>query len=112
MMWQAALIVLMLVATILQPDTAIGRLLNCSVFQWLGRMSYSLYLWNNFFMLPLQVKPISHYHFDVFQTFPLNYIALFGVSFLSYYFIERPLIRLGYVRTSYPTIIAYFIKSK
>jgi len=53
-------------------------------------LSYSLYLWQEFFSLPAK-SPLSW-----FQIFPLNLILMFVVAALSYRFIERPMIRLGH----------------
>jgi len=44
-LWQPLLISLLLVGTVLHPDRPVGRFLESSPLRWVGRMSYSLYLW-------------------------------------------------------------------
>jgi peptidoglycan/LPS O-acetylase OafA/YrhL len=75
----------LIVATILNPHTWLGRLLEFPVIRWVGRLSYSLYIWQQLF---------------AFKSFlpwsSLQLLALFGVAALSFYGIEKPMIRLGY----------------
>jgi peptidoglycan/LPS O-acetylase OafA/YrhL len=94
MMWQAVLIPLMLLGTVLHPGTLVGRLLESNVLRWIGRMSYSLYLWNSLFFpgmdkpRPLPLGPL--------QQLPLSIACVFACAALSYYLVERPMIRLGH----------------
>jgi peptidoglycan/LPS O-acetylase OafA/YrhL len=63
------------------------RLLNNPVLQFTGMISYSLYIWQQFFS-----GAAEHYSQNSWWTsFPL----MFVVATLSYYCIERPSIRLG-----------------
>jgi peptidoglycan/LPS O-acetylase OafA/YrhL len=79
------------VSTVLHPTTWIGHLLETPVARWLGRLSYSLYLWQELFTASDARYPIS-----LLQKFPLNLFALVGIATLSYRYIERPMIRLGH----------------
>lgn len=68
---------------------------QCGVFrwavpQWLGRCSYSIYLWQQLFT----GKP--EFYGSIKPGLPFNMIALLGCAALSYYLIERPCIRLGH----------------
>jgi peptidoglycan/LPS O-acetylase OafA/YrhL len=65
-----------------------GRILNSLPFVLLGRWSYSLYLWQQVFLLePRATKPYAY--------FPLNLVLALLASIGSYYLLEQPLIRYG-----------------
>jgi peptidoglycan/LPS O-acetylase OafA/YrhL len=85
---------LLVVATVLNPHTWLGRLLETSVLRWIGRLSYSLYIWQQLLMF-YQPKELNWY--------PLRWVALFAVAAFSYYVIERPMVRLGYKLAPPPT---------
>jgi peptidoglycan/LPS O-acetylase OafA/YrhL len=98
MMWQAMLIPLVLVGTVLHPNYLIGKLLETKPMRWIGRLSYSFYLWNSlFFPRSDQSEPLP---LGWMQQFPLSIIPVIGCAVLSYYFVERPMIRLGHYLTS------------
>ncbi|MDR3678100.1 MAG: acyltransferase [Acidobacteriota bacterium] len=82
---QSMLMPFLIVATMLNPHTWLGRLLEFSVLRWIGRLSYSLYIWQQLFTFE-RFLPWSS----------MQLLALFGVAALSFYFIEKPMIRLGY----------------
>lgn len=66
-----------------QPDTWIGRLLNLSWLRHIGKLSYSLYLWQQLFLGP--------FHFLVF---PWSIGAAFCCAEASYWLIELPSLHL------------------
>jgi peptidoglycan/LPS O-acetylase OafA/YrhL len=68
------------------PAGRSGRFLNSRVMTYIGGMSYSLYLWQQPF---LQRSSSAFVH-----SFPVNLIATAAAALLSYYLIERPLLRL------------------
>ncbi len=82
---QSVLMPFLIVATILNPQTWLGRLLELPALRWLGRLSYSLYIWQQLFT----VRQFSPWY-------SLQLLPLFGVAILSFYCIEKPMIRLGY----------------
>jgi peptidoglycan/LPS O-acetylase OafA/YrhL len=82
---QSLLMPFLIVATVLNPLTWLGRLLESRVFRWVGRLSYSLYIWQQVF---LGQKRLDWY--------PLRLLALFVVAALSFYVIEKPMMRWGY----------------
>lgn len=87
---EAMIIPLLLVGTVLHPQWRISRLLESTLFVWIGRLSYSLYIWQSaLFLGPDKVH-------SGLQVFPLNVIALTAVAFASYYLIEKPLVRFGH----------------
>jgi peptidoglycan/LPS O-acetylase OafA/YrhL len=65
------------------PDCPVGRLLNTPLLSYLGKLSYSLYLWQQIFM--------NHFGTNVVQSFPLNVALSFCCSLASYYLIELPM---------------------
>lgn len=93
MLWQALLIPAILLCTTLNPNSYLSRFLSTQLLQWVGRLSYSLYIWNNFFLLPEKQMPIPQ--LQTLQTAPYNYLALLSIAVLCHYLVERPFIRLG-----------------
>ena len=89
--WEALLVPLLIATTMLRPGSVVGRLLETSPMRWLGRLSYSLYLWELFFVFRGVPQTLG-----VLQTFPLNLVLTFACATASYYFVERPLIRVGH----------------
>jgi peptidoglycan/LPS O-acetylase OafA/YrhL len=81
---------LFLDASIQQCRSLPGRVLNSSPLVSVGRWSYSLYLWQQVFLLePRGTKPYAH--------FPLNLALALLVAVSSYYLLEQPIIRCGRV---------------
>ncbi len=85
---------LLILATVLHPQSWFSRLLESAPLRFLGRISYSLYLWQQFFL-------ITHFgantaRLGLLQAFPLNWVMTFTCALLSFYLVERPLIRLAH----------------
>jgi peptidoglycan/LPS O-acetylase OafA/YrhL len=60
------------------------RLLNCRPLNYIGLLSYSIYLWQQIFTSELFFgKPL----------FPFNLLLIVVFSLISYYFIEKPFLR-------------------
>jgi peptidoglycan/LPS O-acetylase OafA/YrhL len=66
-------------------DTRGARILAWRPLVWVGRRSYSLYLWQQLFLDP--------YQHTLLQVFPINVACAFACADASYRFIERPLNR-------------------
>jgi peptidoglycan/LPS O-acetylase OafA/YrhL len=64
--------------------------LNWGPLMWLGKISYSLYLFQQLFLDSISGKPA------IPLPFPLNIAAPVAVAAASYYFIEQPMRRRGY----------------
>ncbi len=62
------------------PRGFAGKLLNLPGISYVGRLSYSLYLWQQIFMNPDDPR----------HLFPINVAESFGCALLSYYLIELP----------------------
>jgi peptidoglycan/LPS O-acetylase OafA/YrhL len=90
--WEAMIVPLIVASTVLKPGSMLGRALENPVMRWIGRLSYSLYLWEFFFVYYHDV-PIT---LGVWQSFPVNLIAAAVCAAASYYLVERPLVRIGH----------------
>lgn len=89
--WEAMLVPLMIASTVLRPGSIVGRLLESAPMRWMGRLSYSLYLWELFFVFRGVPRTLG-----AAQSFPLNVLLTFACATASYYLVERPLIRFGH----------------
>lgn len=92
--WEAFLMPWLLLGTVLRPTGRVGRLLELAPVRWVGRLSYSLYIWQQIFLLgswrvsrPFPLGPL--------QELPLSIVATFACAAASYYLVERPLLRVG-----------------
>ena len=86
----------LILTTIFNPNSAVGRLLESAPLRWIGRLSYSLYIWQQLFLctrFPVS-PPLGH-----MEMFPWNAPCLLACACISYYVIERPAIRLGHTLT-------------
>jgi peptidoglycan/LPS O-acetylase OafA/YrhL len=84
---------MLMVLTALNPASFVGRVLEFPVLRWIGRMSYSLYLWQQMFFV-LDIAP-SVLPLGIFQRWPLAPLMVFGCASISFYFMERPCTRFG-----------------
>ena len=84
----------LLVGTVLHPTTSVSRLLESSLMRWIGRLSYSLYLWQQLFLMG-SVHERRPFALGALQELPLNLVGVFAMAMASYYLIERPMIGLG-----------------
>jgi len=89
-MWLAVLIPLILAGTALHPEWLISRLLDATPLAWIGRISYSLYIWQQLFLVPGWEHP-AH----LWTRWPWNLAAVGCVACGSYYLVERPMVRVG-----------------
>ena len=78
-------------ATLLQPNSRMGRFLELPALRWIGRLSYSLYIWQQMFLgFGVVYRPLG-----VFSVFPINLAATVLVACASYYLLEKPMMRVG-----------------
>jgi peptidoglycan/LPS O-acetylase OafA/YrhL len=71
-----------------KPNDLVGKVLSSKLFVFIGKLSYSLYLWH--WIIILFYKNLF-YHFQHLNHHLLNALILilvFALSYLSYYFIE------------------------
>jgi peptidoglycan/LPS O-acetylase OafA/YrhL len=84
----------LLVGTVLRPGQPFSRALELEPVRWIGRISYSLYLWQQLFVMG-SMKVSRPFAMGWLQELPLNILAAFACAAASYYVVERPLITLG-----------------
>lgn len=58
---------------------------------WIGRISYSLYLWQQVFLIPYELR--SNFKWEHFS---INLSLVFVMAAFSYYLIEKPFVRVGH----------------
>jgi len=83
---------LVIVATMLHPASLTCRILELAPVRYIGRISYSLYLWQQMFFNPDVVPAPGSFRSHVF----LCWCAMFACALASYYLVETPLIRRGH----------------
>ena len=87
---------LWVVATMLHPGSWPTRLLEWRPLRLLGRLSYSLYLWHVVFFTEGPLAPVHSRLLLALSQRPWKYGCALAAALLSYYLIEKPLIRLGH----------------
>lgn len=84
---------LIILGSLLNPHGIFARILEWLPLRYIGRVSYSLYLWQELFLT-------GHYYrgfpLGVLERTPLRYAALALVAVASYHLLERPFVRLGH----------------
>jgi peptidoglycan/LPS O-acetylase OafA/YrhL len=89
--WEHTVMAFLVLSTSMSPAGWTTRILEWQPLRWIGRISYSLYLWQQVFMLwPSDRQP------SPLQKMPLSILSLFACAAASYYILERPCIRLGH----------------
>jgi peptidoglycan/LPS O-acetylase OafA/YrhL len=99
---EAVLLPAMIVCTVVFPESLLGRFLELPLLKWIGRLSYSIYIWQQLaeFRTESAGSPLL-----VLQTFPSNLAVIFLFAACSYYLVERPMVRLGH-RLTRPTTLS------
>jgi peptidoglycan/LPS O-acetylase OafA/YrhL len=92
---EPVLIAAMILATVVRPDTALGRQLDSRPLRWIGRLSYSLYLWQQLFLWIDPAHPMLWSGSLQLQRFPVNLVGAFTCAWISYQWVEKPAIRMG-----------------
>ncbi len=90
---KAILMPLLILGTVIHSTKLPGRILETSLFRWLGRLSYSLYLWQQLFLVWAEDRVAG---LGLLQSFPLNLAAVFACATVSMMLIETPLIAIGH----------------
>lgn len=77
-------VVILLLWLIRHPRSVAGKVFNLPLVAGIGVLSYSLYLWQQPFLVPWAINrwPV--------QQFPLNILCALGAATASYYLIEKP----------------------
>jgi peptidoglycan/LPS O-acetylase OafA/YrhL len=87
---QAAILTLMVCGSSVANSRFVGALLANPVMLYLGRISYSIYIWQQ-----LVLGPSSHAFLRSPAALLLKYSAVIAIASLSFYFIEKPFIAYG-----------------
>ncbi|HEY1945691.1 MAG TPA: acyltransferase [Bryobacteraceae bacterium] len=89
---QAILFPVLIMSTAISPDSMLGRLLEFRFLKWIGRLSYSIYIWQQLLLIPVDLpnSPLR-----ALQHFPANIATIFLVAAASYYLVEKPMIEVG-----------------
>jgi peptidoglycan/LPS O-acetylase OafA/YrhL len=95
---ESTLLPLIVAGTVYGPKTWVVGILESRAFKWVGRLSYSLYLWQQLFLVTDPTSKISFV-----QSLPTNLVSMFLMAWISYKFVERPFIRLGHRLAPPPT---------
>jgi peptidoglycan/LPS O-acetylase OafA/YrhL len=88
----AATTPLLLIGTLRRPRGWLGAVLELQPVAWLGRISYSVYLWQEIFFVWDNERSAA---LGALQSPPWRLILTLVCAALSYYAIEKPVIRLG-----------------
>lgn len=84
------LIGFLLLQSILNSHTVIYRLLNQNFMIKIGIISYSLYIWQQLFIIPSKIYP----GFSNWSAFPLNILFAFLMAYISYHYYERYFLKM------------------
>ncbi|MBM6868240.1 acyltransferase family protein [Collinsella tanakaei] len=79
---------LMLIAACVQRDTLLARVFSATPLVWLGKRSYSIYLWH--YPLLLLMNPASHISAKPWWIYVVQVAIVVAVAALSYRFVEEP----------------------
>ncbi len=87
----------LVVAVMLNPRSFSTRFLELSPLRFFGRLSYSIYLWHILFFIPVYLGDLVHSPVLIaLSARPWKYVATAITALLSYYLVEKPLIRFGH----------------
>jgi peptidoglycan/LPS O-acetylase OafA/YrhL len=89
------LIPALLVGPALHTEWRASRFLELLPMRYLGRISYSFYIWQQIFLVPSWEPKIDHLKYV--QAFPFNLLAVVVSSVAGFYLVERPLTRIGQI---------------
>lgn len=88
---------LIIIATALHERSWVTRLLESPLLKWVGKISYSLYLWHVLFFFRLAPElHITNPVLNAISGSGPKIIASFIAAALSYYLVEKPLMRKGH----------------
>lgn len=82
---------MLILGTATHTNWLTSQLLEWKPVRWIGRISYSLYLWQQLFLMPSwESHPLK-----LAQELPWNLLFPLLCAVVSHYCIERPAIRFG-----------------
>ena len=94
-----ALFPLLILSTICRPESFASRLLEGKPLRWVGRLSYSLYVWQTLFLQVRQVSfswhAINSSRASLAGAYLLDVSLVFACAMVSNKLVEGPLRRKG-----------------
>lgn len=91
-----------IVSTVLHPTSWVTRFLELAPMRFVGRISYSLYLWQQIFAL----TPEGYSPFGLNRHPWLCWVLPFVCAVASYYLVERPFVQIGHRLTARKSKVA------
>jgi peptidoglycan/LPS O-acetylase OafA/YrhL len=82
------LCIICLIVWLIESEKKYWLVFNNKYIMMLGVYSYSIYIWQQLFLTPLNINT------TISGMFPLNYLATFILAFLSYNLIEKQFLKL------------------
>lgn len=82
---------LLMVQSVLMPSWGVYRILNWRWVSQIGVLSYSIYIWQQIFCTEPEVFGLARVWW---MTFPGWLVPVFAVSLVTYYGLEKPILRL------------------
>ena len=76
---------IVLIYSVFGPKKITFKILNSKILRFIGTISYSVYIWQ---------QPFLSQNNNLINLLPQSIILVFVVSILSYYFIEKPFLKL------------------
>ena len=90
----AYLFVAILINYVVDHSEGWARPLNWEPIAWVGRLSFSLYIWQQLFCTAHAHVPTAHMSLAWAAGFPQNLLFTFAMASLSYYLVEQPFAKL------------------
>ncbi|MEO7143950.1 MAG: acyltransferase family protein, partial [Bryobacteraceae bacterium] len=90
LLWMPMLVPLSIAGTAAHPHWRLSRALDLAPLKWIGKISYSLYLWQMVFLVRSIHSP------NWWQRFPANIFLAFATATVCYYCIDVRLQQAGY----------------
>ena len=101
LLWITAAFPFVVLGTVLRPESLLSRVLEWAPLRFVGRISYSLYLWQQLVFVVGHLAAGTRLWWV--DRAPVNYLLACACALFSYHVIERPMIRLGHRVAPPPT---------
>lgn len=92
-----SILTLMVIAACVQPQGMVARALSAEPLVWVGKRSYSIYLWH--YPLLLLMNPVANISDTPWWQYILQVLVVVAVAECSYRFIETPFRKGAFGRT-------------
>lgn len=92
-----SILTLMVIAACVQPQGMVARVLSAEPLVWVGKRSYSIYLWH--YPLLLLMNPVANINDTPWWQYILQVLVVVAVAECSYRFIETPFRKGAFGRT-------------